>query len=120
MAQAHNIASMCRISAHRGEDPAQDVDERREAAVGNREFVQHPRYMAGGATNPDPDVFRFAATQVATVSRPRTACGRELCAVGGREGYDTLLNTNLKQEKSQLGRSSPWWWSTSTKSGSRG
>jgi xylose isomerase len=31
---------------------------------GTANLFSHPRYMAGGATNPDPDVFRFAATQV--------------------------------------------------------
>jgi xylose isomerase len=61
--------------------------------------------MAGGATNPDPEVFRFAATQVRhCLEATHRLKGENYVLWGGREGYDTLLNTNLKQEKAQLGR----------------
>jgi xylose isomerase len=61
--------------------------------------------MAGAATNPDPDVFRFAATQVRhCLEATHRLRGENYVLWGGREGYDTLLNTSLKQEKKQLGR----------------
>jgi xylose isomerase len=72
---------------------------------GTANLFSHPRYMAGAATNPDPDVFRFAATQVRhCLEATHRLHGENYVLWGGREGYDTLLNTNLKQEKSQLGR----------------
>ncbi len=72
---------------------------------GTANLFSHPRYMAGGATNPDPDVFRFAATQVRhCLEATLRLKGENYVLWGGREGYDTLLNTNLRQEKDQLGR----------------
>ncbi len=72
---------------------------------GTANLFSHPRYMAGGATNPDPEVFRFAATQVRhCLEATHRLRGENYVLWGGREGYDTLLNTNLKQEKAQLGR----------------
>ena len=72
---------------------------------GTANLFSHPRYMAGGATNPDPDVFRFAATQVRHCLEATNRLGGENYVLwGGREGYDTILNTDLKQEKEQLGR----------------
>jgi xylose isomerase len=72
---------------------------------GTANLFSHPRYMAGAATNPDPDVFRFAATQVRhCLEATQRLQGENYVLWGGREGYDTLLNTNLKQEQDQLGR----------------
>jgi len=72
---------------------------------GTANLFSHPRYMAGGATNPDPDVFRFAALQVFhALGATRRLGGANYVLWGGREGYDTLLNTDLAQEKRQLGR----------------
>jgi xylose isomerase len=72
---------------------------------GTANLFSHPRYMAGAATNPDPDVFRFAATQVRyCLEATHKLKGENYVLWGGREGYDTLLNTNLRQEKDQLGR----------------
>jgi xylose isomerase len=72
---------------------------------GTANLFSHPRYMAGAATNPDPDVFRFAATQVRhCLEATHRLRGENYVLWGGREGYDTLLNTNLRQEKNQLGR----------------
>jgi len=72
---------------------------------GTANLFSHPRYMAGGATNPDPDVYRFAAVQVFHALNATHRLGGENYVLwGGREGYDCLLNTNLKQEKDQLGR----------------
>jgi xylose isomerase len=72
---------------------------------GTANLFSHPRYMAGAATNPDPEVFRFAATQVRQcLEATHRLHGENYVLWGGREGYETLLNTNLKQEKTQLGR----------------
>jgi xylose isomerase len=72
---------------------------------GTANLFSHPRYMAGASTNPDPDVFRFAATQVRhCLEATHKLGGANYVLWGGREGYDTLLNTDLKREKQQLGR----------------
>ena len=72
---------------------------------GTATLFSHPRYMAGAASNPDPDVFRFAATQVRhCIELTKRLGGQNYVLWGGRGGYETLLNTDLKQEKAQLGR----------------
>jgi xylose isomerase len=72
---------------------------------GTANLFSHPRYMAGASTNPDPDVFRFAATQVRHCLEATHRLGGENYVLwGGREGYDSLLNTNLAREKRQFGR----------------
>ena len=61
--------------------------------------------MAGAATNPDPDVFAWSAAQVRTAMDVTHALGGQNYVLwGGREGYETLLNTDLKRELDQLGR----------------
>lgn len=65
----------------------------------------HPRYGAGAATNPDPEVFAWAATQVVTAMNATHQLGGENYVLwGGREGYESLLNTDLRQEREQIGR----------------
>ncbi len=72
---------------------------------GTANLFSHPRYMAGAATNPDPEVFAHAAAQVRHVLEATHRLGGENYVLwGGREGYDTLLNTDLKREDAQLGR----------------
>jgi xylose isomerase len=72
---------------------------------GTANMFSHPRYMAGASTNPDPDVFRFAATQVRhCIEATHRLGGSNYVLWGGREGYDCLLNTDLAQEKAQFGR----------------
>jgi xylose isomerase len=72
---------------------------------GTANLFSHPRYMAGAASNPDPDVFGFAATQVRhCMELTQRLAGENYVLWGGREGYECLLNTDLKQEKAQLGR----------------
>jgi xylose isomerase len=61
--------------------------------------------MAGAATNPDPDVFAYAAAQVkAAIDVTRRLDGANYVLWGGREGYETLLNTDMKRELDNLGR----------------
>jgi len=72
---------------------------------GTANLFSHRRYMAGAATNPDPDVFAFAAATVKTCMDATHRLGGENYVLwGGREGYETLLNTDLGQEDAQLGR----------------
>jgi len=72
---------------------------------GTANLFTHPRYMAGAATNPDPDVFAYAAAQVKTALEvTHQLGGANYVLWGGREGYETLLNTDLKRELDQLGR----------------
>jgi xylose isomerase len=72
---------------------------------GTANLFSNPIYAAGAATNPDPAIFIQAAAQVKEALDMTHALGGENYVLwGGREGYDTLLNTNVKQELDQLGR----------------
>src|SRR3954470_3054392 len=72
---------------------------------GTANLVTHPRYQAGAATNPDPEVFAYAAAQVKHMLEVTQRLGGENYVLwGGREGYDTLLNTDVRREQAQLGR----------------
>jgi xylose isomerase len=72
---------------------------------GTANLFSNKRFLAGAATNPDPEVFAFAAAQVTKVLEATHRLGGENYVLwGGREGYETLLNTNMKQEVDQLGR----------------
>lgn len=72
---------------------------------GTANMFSHPRYMAGASTNPNPDVVAFAALQVKhAMEATHRLGGAGYVLWGGREGYDTILNTNVGQEMEQLGR----------------
>ncbi|MCA1734883.1 MAG: xylose isomerase, partial [Actinobacteria bacterium] len=72
---------------------------------GTANLFSHPRYAAGAATNPDPDVFAYAAGQVKhALEATHRLGGANYVLWGGREGYESLLNTDLKREGEQLAR----------------
>ena len=72
---------------------------------GTANLFSHRRYMGGAATNPDPEVFAYAAAQVKNVlDLTHELGGANYVLWGGREGYETLLNTDIKRELNQLGR----------------
>jgi len=72
---------------------------------GTANLFGHPRYAAGAATNPDPEVFAHAAAQVKhCLEVTQRLRGENYVLWGGREGYETLLNTDLRRESEQLGR----------------
>ncbi len=72
---------------------------------GTANLFTHPRYAAGAATNPDPEVFARAGAQVAhCLEVTHRLGGSNYVMWGGREGYETLLNTDLGRELDQLGR----------------
>jgi xylose isomerase len=72
---------------------------------GTANLFSNRRFMAGAATNPDPDLFAYAAAQVKNVLElTHELGGQNYVLWGGREGYETLLNTDIKRELAQLGR----------------
>ncbi|MEM9900124.1 MAG: xylose isomerase [Pseudomonadota bacterium] len=72
---------------------------------GTANLFTHRRYMAGAATNPDPDVFAYAAATVKScMDATHKLGGQNYVLWGGREGYETLLNTDLAREAEQAGR----------------
>ena len=72
---------------------------------GTAQLFYHPRYMHGAATAPNPDAFAFAAAQVKkAIEVTQYLGGQNYTFWGGREGYDTLLNTNMGLELDNMGR----------------
>jgi xylose isomerase len=72
---------------------------------GTANLFSHRRFMSGAATNPNPEVFALAALQVKeAMEATHRLGGANYVLWGGREGYETLLNTDLKRELAQLGR----------------
>jgi xylose isomerase len=72
---------------------------------GTANMFSHRRFMAGAATNPDPDVFAYCAAQVKhCMDVTKDLGGENYVMWGGREGYETLLNTDIGRELKQAGR----------------
>lgn len=72
---------------------------------GTSNLFSHKRWMSGAATNPDPDVYAYAAATVkANMDATHRLGGQNYVLWGGREGYETLLNTDLATERAHAGR----------------
>ncbi|MBN2852958.1 MAG: xylose isomerase [Clostridia bacterium] len=72
---------------------------------GTTNAFSHPRFMHGAATSPNADVFAFAAAQVKKAMEITKRFGGENYVFwGGREGYETLLNTDMSLELDNLAR----------------
>src|SRR5215217_658079 len=72
---------------------------------GTANLFSHARYMNGAATNPDFHVLTHGAAQVKAALDATIALGGENYVFwGGREGYMSLLNTNMKREKEHLAK----------------
>ena len=72
---------------------------------GTANMFSNRRWMSGAATNPDPDVYAYAAAMVkANMDATHKLGGANYVLWGGREGYETLLNTDLKAEREHAGR----------------
>ena len=72
---------------------------------GTANLFSHRRFMAGAATNPDPEIFAMAALQVKeAMDATHKLGGQNYVLWGGREGYETLLNTQIGHELEQMGR----------------
>ncbi|WP_235537987.1 xylose isomerase, partial [Pelomonas sp. Root1217] len=77
----------------------------RKLLWGTANLFSHRRFMSGAASNPNPELFAMAALQVRDAMDATKKLGGENYVLwGGREGYETLLNTRLGQELDQLGR----------------
>jgi xylose isomerase len=72
---------------------------------GTANLFSHPRYMNGAATNPDFKVVTYAATQVKNAIDATIALGGAGYTFwGGREGYMSLLNTDMKREQEHMAK----------------
>ncbi|HET7028365.1 MAG TPA: xylose isomerase [Candidatus Limnocylindrales bacterium] len=96
--QSNLEASIDRIERHMARTGA-------KLLWGTANLFGHPRYAAGAATNPDPEVFAYAAAQVRLMLEvTHRLGGANYVLWGGREGYETLLNTDLRREEDQFAR----------------
>ena len=72
---------------------------------GTANMFSHRRWMSGASTNPDPEVFAFAAATVkGCLDATHRMGGENYVLWGGREGYETLLNTDMGAELDHMGR----------------
>ncbi|ARU15110.1 xylose isomerase [Croceicoccus marinus] len=77
----------------------------RKLLWGTANLFSDPRYAAGAATSPDPEIYAWAALQVrSAMEATHRLGGSNYVLWGGREGYETLLNTDLKREMDNFGR----------------
>ena len=72
---------------------------------GTANCFNNPRYMHGAGTSPSADVFAFAAAQIKkAIELTVKLGGKGYVFWGGREGYETLLNTDMKLEQENMAR----------------
>ncbi|WP_424985295.1 xylose isomerase [Microbulbifer sp. S227A] len=85
---------------------AAKMESRKVALLwGTANMFSHRRWMAGASTNPDPNVFAWSAATVKTcMDATHRLGGQNYVLWGGREGYETLLNTDLSRELDHMGR----------------
>lgn len=70
---------------------------------GTTNAFSHRRFLAGASTNPSPAIFAYAASQVKKAMEiTHRLGGLGYVFWGGREGYETLLNTDMKREQDHL------------------
>ncbi|WP_292294608.1 xylose isomerase [Marivita sp.] len=99
---ADNLATLNEITDYIGEKME---SSRTRLLWGTANMFSHRRWMSGASTNPDPDVFAFAAATVKScMDATHKLGGANYVLWGGREGYETLLNTDLTQELDHMGR----------------
>ena len=106
MAEADGIADF-RKSFAQAVDHLEELQAQhgRKLLWGTANLFGHPRYMAGAATNPDPEVWAWGASQVRdALEATHRLGGANYVLWGGREGYDTILNTDLGIEQENFGR----------------
>ncbi len=94
-----NLESMCKLTLQLQKDTGVKL------LWGTANLFSHPRYMCGAATNPDPHVFACAAAQVKKMLEMTHMLGGENYVFwGGREGYSTLLNTDMQREQEHFAK----------------
>jgi xylose isomerase len=106
MADANSVAEHRKLFAEAADDLERlQASSGRKLLWGTANLFSHPRYAAGAATSPDPEVYAFAAMQVRDVlEATHRLGGANYVLWGGREGYETLQNTDLKREMDNFGR----------------
>jgi len=81
------------------------TDHKTQLLWGTANLFSHRRWMSGAATNPDPEVYAYAAATVKScLDATMKLGGQNYVLWGGREGYETLLNTDLARERAHAGR----------------
>lgn len=81
------------------------ADPSKKLLWGTAKCFDHPRYMHGAGTSPSADVFAYAAAQIKkAVESTVKLGGTGYVFWGGREGYETLLNTNMSLELDNMAR----------------
>ncbi|MBF9149534.1 xylose isomerase [Novosphingobium jiangmenense] len=106
MAPAETIGEF-RASFAKAVDHLEELQARhgRKLLWGTANLFGHPRYLAGAATSPRPEVYAWGASQVRdALEATHRLGGANYVLWGGREGYDTILNTDLKTEQENFGR----------------
>lgn len=106
MAPAESIGEF-RASFARAVDHLEELQAAhgRKLLWGTANLFGHPRYLAGAATSPRPEVYAWGASQVRdALEATHRLGGANYVLWGGREGYDTILNTDLKMEQDNFGR----------------
>lgn len=99
---AENLATLNEMTDYLGEKMSTTGTK---LLWGTANMFSHQRWMAGASTNPDPEVFAFAAATVKScMDATHKLKGENYVLWGGREGYETLLNTDLGQELDHMGR----------------
>ena len=106
MAPAETIGEF-RASFAKAVDHLEELQAKhgRKLLWGTANLFGHPRYLAGAATSPRPEVYAWGASQVRdALEATHRLGGSNYVLWGGREGYDTILNTDLKTEQENFGR----------------
>jgi xylose isomerase len=81
------------------------ADTGKKMLWGTASLFYNPRYVHGAATSPNAEVFAYAAAQVKKALEVTKELGGDGYVFwGGREGYETLLNTDMKREQDNLAR----------------
>ena len=81
------------------------ADPSKKLLWGTAKCFDHPRYMHGAGTSPSADVFAYTAAQIKkAVDCTIKLGGKGYVFWGGREGYETLLNTDMKLELDNMAR----------------
>ncbi len=81
------------------------ADPSKKLLWGTAKCFDHPRYMHGAGTSPSADVFAYAAAQIKkAIDSTIKLGGKGYVFWGGREGYETLLNTNMGLELDNMAR----------------
>ena len=82
-----------------------DKDPSKKLLWGTAKCFDHPRFMHGAGTSPSADVFAFAAAQIKKAIEATVKLGGNGYVFwGGREGYETLLNTDMGLELDNMAR----------------